>query len=182
MSGFTRDTRYYGDRLVYEALSSKWSSYHRHCGCAAGWDSHLEPAGFEIAREGNGFVAITGTGLTDGVDESALTANALWEAVTGTPGTQGWVERVRVIDRAKAPASAPAPRHARTAKIPEAASPAQLAYLRKLVVADPSKFATQLAIVTASARTDGAVELQKIDSLTKALASKLISALVGPAQ
>lgn len=36
----------------------------------------------------------------EGVDESALTANALWEAVTGRPG-QGWTESVRVIDRSE---------------------------------------------------------------------------------
>jgi len=34
MSGFTRDRRRYGDRLVYEALENKWQRYHgRHCGC-----------------------------------------------------------------------------------------------------------------------------------------------------
>lgn len=37
MSGSTRDPAYYGDRLVYEPLESKWSRYHAtHRGC--GWD------------------------------------------------------------------------------------------------------------------------------------------------
>ncbi|MGW5680239.1 hypothetical protein ACWEV4_35175 [Streptomyces sp. NPDC003860] len=38
--------------------------------------------------------------LVEGVDESALTANALREAVTGQPG-QGRTESVRVIDRSE---------------------------------------------------------------------------------
>ncbi|MEV4182914.1 hypothetical protein AB0J28_15915 [Streptosporangium canum] len=34
MSGFTRDTQRYGDKLVYEALGSKWRRYHdTHCRC-----------------------------------------------------------------------------------------------------------------------------------------------------
>jgi hypothetical protein len=41
-------------------------------------------------RSGSGWVALTGPGMTEGVDESALTANALWEAVTGKP-SEGWV-------------------------------------------------------------------------------------------
>lgn len=40
-----------------------------------------------------------GPGLTEGVDESALTANALWEAVTGKPGTQTWHEGVHITCR-----------------------------------------------------------------------------------
>ena len=43
----------------------------------------------------------TGPDLTEGVDESALTANALWEAVTGKPG-EGWIETVHVMDRSEA--------------------------------------------------------------------------------
>jgi hypothetical protein len=34
--------------------------------------------------------------MTEGVDESALRASALWEAVTGKPGTQTWHEGVQV--------------------------------------------------------------------------------------
>ncbi|MEU4025732.1 hypothetical protein [Streptomyces anulatus] len=38
MSGFARDPRYYGDRLVYEPLERKWVGYHaRHCGCGLNW-------------------------------------------------------------------------------------------------------------------------------------------------
>ncbi|MFJ4536699.1 hypothetical protein ACIP39_12140 [Streptomyces tibetensis] len=39
-------------------------------------------------------------GLAEGVNESALTANALWEeAVPGKPGTQTWYESVHVTCR-----------------------------------------------------------------------------------
>ena len=100
MSGFTRDSKHYGDRLVYEALGSKWARYHAHCGCGQDWvTAHAEPAGFTVARKGCGFVALVGPGLTEGVDEEKLTTNALWQAVTGTPGTQDWYESVRVFER-----------------------------------------------------------------------------------
>ena len=100
MSGFTRDSKHYGDQLVYEALRLKWSRYHeRHCGCGREWVStHAEPAGFAVVRAGNGFVALVGPGLTQDVDESALTTDALWLAVTGKPG-EGWTEPVRVVER-----------------------------------------------------------------------------------
>ncbi len=45
-------------------------------------------------------MALVGPGLTEGVDESVLTANALWEAVAGKPG-EGWVETVHVMDRSE---------------------------------------------------------------------------------
>ncbi|MBF6272893.1 MULTISPECIES: hypothetical protein [Nocardia] len=101
MSGFTRDTYHYGDKLVYEALHSKWDRYHStHCQCGQDWiTAHAEPAGFTVVRSDSGFTSLTGPGLTEGVDESTLTANALWEAVTGKPGTQDWYEQVRVVDR-----------------------------------------------------------------------------------
>ena len=94
-----RDTQHYGDRLAYEALGSKWRRYHdNHCGFGQNWVTvHAERAGFAVVRSGSGWVALTGPGLTEGVDESALTANALWEAVTGKPGTQDWYESVKVI-------------------------------------------------------------------------------------
>lgn len=101
MSGFTRDTKHYGDRLVYEALDSKWRRYHARCRCGGHWSDHLEPAGFTVVRQGNAFVALTGPGLTEGVDEAALTTNALWEAVTGQPGAQTWFDTVQVIDRSE---------------------------------------------------------------------------------
>jgi hypothetical protein len=98
-----RDTQHYGDRLAYEALGSKWRRYHdNHCGFGQNWVTvHAERAGFAVVRSGSGWVALTGPGLTEGVDESALTANALWEAVTGKPGTQDWYESVKVIDRSE---------------------------------------------------------------------------------
>jgi hypothetical protein len=74
VSGFTRDTRYYGDRLVYEALLSKWSRDHARCRCGNNWITHhAEPAGFTVVRKGNGFVALVGPGLTEDVDEAAPT-------------------------------------------------------------------------------------------------------------
>ncbi|WP_344358168.1 hypothetical protein [Streptomyces gobitricini] len=104
MSGFTRDTKYYGDRLVYEPLESEWSRYHaNHCGCGQDWlTAHAVPAGFQVLPRGRtGYYALVGPGLTEGVDEEALTTNALWKAVTGTPGTQGWYETVHVVCRGK---------------------------------------------------------------------------------
>ena len=96
MSGFTRDPRRYGDLLVYEALQTKWARYHARCGCGLDWvEAHAIPAGFTVVDEGSGWVALTGPGLTEGVDETKLTANALWAAVTGTPGTQTWYEPIR---------------------------------------------------------------------------------------
>lgn len=71
MSGFTRDPRYYDDQLVYEALLGKWDRYHARCRCGEDWiGAHAVPAGF-----------------------------TLWEAVTGSPGTQDWFEKVHVMDR-----------------------------------------------------------------------------------
>jgi len=100
MSGFTRDTHHYGDRLVYEALTSKWDRYHARCGCGRDWvTAHTEPAGFTVVRNGTGFVALTGPGLTEDVDEAQLTTNSLWQVVTGTEGEQDWFETVRVINR-----------------------------------------------------------------------------------
>ncbi|MFJ2419990.1 hypothetical protein [Streptomyces brevispora] len=103
MSGFTRDTKHYGDKLVYEALGTKWRRYHdTHCGCGLNWvTEHAKPAGFTVVRSGSGWVALVGPGLTEDVDESALTANALWEAVAGKPG-EGWAETVHVMDRSEA--------------------------------------------------------------------------------
>lgn len=99
MSGFTRDTKHYGDRLVYEALLRKWERYHSRCGCGEDWvEAHAVPAGFEVVRRGSGFVALVGAGLTEDVDEDHLTTDALWAAVTGVSGA-GWTETVRVVDR-----------------------------------------------------------------------------------
>lgn len=102
MSGFTRDPKHYGDRLVYEASLSKWNRYHSRCDCGNDWvTQHAEPAGFTVARQGNGFVALTGPGLTEDVDEDRLTTNALWKVVTGQEGTQDWFEPVKTINRSE---------------------------------------------------------------------------------
>ncbi|WP_326651624.1 MULTISPECIES: hypothetical protein [unclassified Streptomyces] len=93
MSGFTTDRKYYGDRLVYEPLESKWGRYHAtHCGCGQDWLTvHAVPAGFTVIPRGKtGYYGLVGPGLT---------ANALWEAVTGKPGTQTWHEGVHITCR-----------------------------------------------------------------------------------
>ena len=96
MSGFTKDPLRYGGVLVYEALESKWARYHARCGCGVDWvEGHAVPAGFQVVGRGAGWVALTGPHLTEGVDETRLTTNSLWEAVTGTTGTQNWYETIR---------------------------------------------------------------------------------------
>lgn len=99
MSGFVRGGRRYGNRLVYEAQLSRWERHHnRHCRCGQDWlTDHLQRAGLTVLASGYGWAAIVGPGLTEGVDESQLTVNALWEAVTGKPGTQTWYERVQEL-------------------------------------------------------------------------------------
>jgi hypothetical protein len=52
-----------------------------------------------VVREGSGFIALTGPGLTEDVDEARLTTDALWEAVTDEPGGQDWFEPVGPRDR-----------------------------------------------------------------------------------
>jgi hypothetical protein len=99
--------------------------------------AHAEPAGFTVVRDGGGFVALTGPGLTEGVNESALTTDALRLAVTGKPG-EGSIEPVHTVDRsASAEAQRKADndahyqvvrRRAAAAKI-EPASAAQMRYL-----------------------------------------------------
>ncbi|WP_150136197.1 hypothetical protein [Streptomyces hyaluromycini] len=143
MSGFARDTKYYGDRLVYEPLQSKWDRYHAtHCGCGQDLTAHAVPAGFTVIPRGtSGYYGLVGPGLTEGVDESALTANALWEAVTGKPGAQTWYESVHVTCRSpEAEARRKAenervygPRREQAAKAKtEPATAAQLKYLATL--------------------------------------------------
>lgn len=196
MSGFTRDIKRYGDQLVYEALGSKWGRYHgSHCGCGLDWVSaHAEPAGFTVVRQGSGWVALVGPGLTEGVDESALTTNALWEAVTGKPGTQDWYETVRVTDRseaaeAKRKAEYDAYNAARRERSKAAknlpATEAQLRYLNTLVgKVGRERFAAEYdkaikGAGIAACSVDEGVE-QALGRLTKAAAQKLITALVGP--
>lgn len=81
-------------------------------------------------------------GLTEGVDEEALTCTALWEAVTGTPGTQTWHETVRVTCRNEAAEAARKAENERThgpwreragKTLTEPATGKQISYLNKLV-------------------------------------------------
>lgn len=193
MSGFTRDTQRYGDKLVYEALGSKWRRYHdTHCGCGLNWvTEHAEPAGFTVVRSGTGWVALTGPGLTEDVEESALTTDALWKAVTGKPGT-GWVESVHVIDRSQAApkdrkrtAAAPAARRERPAKAaPEPATDKQLKYLTTLVgkvgrERFDAAFSTVVQGTEIAPRGTDEKTCQALRRLTKAAARKLITALAG---
>jgi len=188
MSGFTRDPEQYGDLLVYEALESKWSRNHRHCECGQHWQSHISAAGFAIVRTEVGFVAITGPGLTEGVDEDALTINALWEAVTGTPGAQDWQESVRTIDRltatgAAGPDSLPrtgASKRGRSGRSKKSAlaTQAQLACLMVLQAADPEGFALRLRAAFGARAVGGEVS-DVIAGLPKLVAQKLISQIKG---
>ncbi|MET8145774.1 hypothetical protein ABZU32_36190 [Sphaerisporangium sp. NPDC005288] len=75
------------------------------------------------------------------VDEEKLTANALWEAVTGKPGTQTWYERVHITCRSPEPEVARkaeneriyGPRRERAEKAKtEPATAAQVKYLTTL--------------------------------------------------
>ena len=197
MSGLTTDSKHYGDSLVYEALMSKWDRYHARCGCGQDWvTAHAEPSGFAVVRRGNGFVALVGPGLTEGVDEAKLTTNALWKAVTGTAGSQDWYESVRVFERSASEDGETAPIRKRTAaeraarREREAAAKsepltaAQLSYLRKLVAkVSRERFdqAFSLAIRGSAVGPRHADEktAQVIERLTKPTARKLISALVG---
>ena len=195
MSGFTRDTKHYGDRLVYEALDSKWRGYHARCRCGGHWSDHLEPAGFTVARQGNGFVALTGPGLTEEVNEAALTTNALWEAVTGQSGAQTWFDTVQVIDRsekAEAKRKADNDRYykelrARSEANKKAAkkqppTPAQCRYLTFLTSQlDVEHFDVELAKALKGTRIAkrkrGEEPAKVIDRLTKDTAHTLISLL-----
>ena len=200
MSGFTRDSRHYGDQLVYEALLSKWDRYHSRCGCGQDWVVvHAEPAGFRVVRSGNGFITLVGPGLTEGVDETALTTNALWKAVTGTPGEQDWHEAVRVIARTAPEELDPAAEKARKAvnvalyAAKKAASEgtrtelltaAQLSYLNSLVTrVSRERLDEQLTIAIKGNRVQprqpGEKTQQMLERLTRDAARKLISALTG---
>jgi hypothetical protein len=196
MSGFTRDPYHYGDRLVYEALTSKWDRYHAHCGCGSDWvTAHAEPAGFTVVRNGSGFVALTGQGLTDDTDEDRLTTNVLWQVVTGTEGEQDWFETVRVIDR---PVLTPeeeqrkAAKRARYAEQRERSAKAkaepltgpQLNYLRTSVTKVSRErfdedFTRAVEGSTIAPRAPEEKTQEVIERLTKDAARKLITALKG---
>lgn len=196
MSGFARDTKYYGDRLVYEPLESKWAGYHaRHCGCGQDWlTAHVVPAGFTVIPRGkSGYYRLVGPGLTEGVDESVLTTNALWEAVTGKPGTQTWYESVNVTCRSPdAEAARKAeneriygPRRERAEKAKnELATAAQLKYLATLAEkVGKERFDAEFAEAVKGTGIEPRAPRERTATaskrLTKAVARKLISALVG---
>ncbi|MCX4511215.1 hypothetical protein OHA27_13040 [Streptomyces sp. NBC_01619] len=196
MSGFARDTKYYGDRLVYEPLESKWAGYHaRHCGCGQDWiTAHVVPAGFTVIPRGkSGYYGLVGPGLTEGVDESVLTTNALWEAVTGKPGTQTWYESVNVTCRSpEAEAARKAeneriygPRRERAEKAKnELATAAQLKYLATLAEkVGKERFDAEFAEAVKGTGIEPRAPRERTATaskrLTKAVARKLISALVG---
>ncbi|MET9436908.1 hypothetical protein [Streptomyces sp. NPDC006551] len=158
MSGFARDPKYYGDRLVYEPLESKWSRYHAtHCGCGQDWlTAHAIPAGFTIIPRGKtGYYGLVGPGLTEGVDETALTANALWEAVTGKPGTQTWHEQVHVTCRSpEAEAARKAANDAYYGKIREESAKRQAASRKTPATAKQLKYLASLAEKVGKERFD----------------------------
>jgi len=195
MSGFTRDPLHYGEHLVYEALVSRWSRYHQRCGCGRDWvAAHAVPAGLTVVRKGNGFVALTGPGLTEDVDESRLTSDVLWRAVTGTEAQQEWSEPVRVIDRPVLSAEQEQQRktanRARYAEQRRRSAQAQVepltgpqrAYLENLV-ANVSRERFDDAVTQAIEGSSVAVPfpgektLDVIERLTKATARELITAL-----
>ncbi|MFF1691712.1 hypothetical protein [Streptomyces sp. NPDC058254] len=201
MSGFARDTKYYGDRLVYEPLASKWGRYHStHCGCGQDWlTAHAIPAGFTVIPRGNtGYYGLVGPGLTEGVDESALTANALWEAVTGKPGTQTWNESVQVTCRSpEAEAKRKAANDEHYGRIreesakrkavakKEPATAAQLKYLTSLVEkVGKERFDAEFVKVVKGTGIKPRAPRERTTTaakrLTKAAAHKLIGALVQP--
>lgn len=197
MSGFTRDAHHYGNRLVYEALTSKWDRYHARCGCGGDWvTAHAEPAGFTVVRQGAGFVALTGPGLTEGVDEAELTTNALWQVVTGTDAAQDWFEPVRIIERPMLTPEQQAERKAdnkvryaeqreRAAKAKvEPLTAAQLGYLRTLVTKVSRErfdelFAKAIKGSSIAPRHNEEKTQEVIERLTKDAARRLISALKG---
>ncbi|MEV0750492.1 hypothetical protein AB0I75_35700 [Streptomyces sp. NPDC050273] len=196
MSGFARDPKYYGDRLVYEPLERKWAGYHaRHCGCGRDWlEAHAVPAGFTVIPRGKtGYYGLVGPGLTEGVDEEKLTANALWEAVTGQPGTQTWYEGVHITCRTPESEAAlkehykqvyaPAQERRKKAKtVP--ATEAQVKYLttlaekvgKELFDAEFAKVVKGSDIAPRAPRQRCATAAKR---LTKERAHKLITALVG---
>ncbi|MFI6416145.1 hypothetical protein ACIBG6_01720 [Streptomyces sp. NPDC050842] len=199
MSGFARDPKYYGDRLVYEPLESKWSRYHAtHCGCGQDWlTAHAVPAGFTVIPRGrSGYYGLVGPGLTEGVDETALTANALWEAVTGKPGTQTWHEQVHVTCRTpEAEAARKAANDAHYGRIREESAKRKAAAQTERATEKQLKYLANLAEKAGKERFDAefvkAVKGTDIKPraprertataskrLTKAAARKLIAALL----
>lgn len=158
--------------------------------------AHAEPAGFTVVRQGAGFVALTGPGLTEGVDEAELTTNALWQVVTGTDAAQDWFEPVRIIERPMLTPEQQAERKAdnkvryaeqreRAAKAKvEPLTAAQLGYLRTLVTKVSRErfdelFAKAIKGSSIAPRHNEEKTQEVIERLTKDAARRLISALKG---
>ncbi|MFD3959709.1 MULTISPECIES: hypothetical protein [Streptomyces] len=150
-----------------------------------------ESAGITAIRAGGGWVALVGPGLTEDVDETALTANALWTAVTGKRG-DGCVETVHVMDRsetaekrrmAESDAAYADQRERSVQSKRDPATPAQLKYLHALVAqAGRERFGAGFnkAMGGTGVAPRGAEEKTQaaLGRLTKAKARKLITALV----
>lgn len=137
--------------------------------------------------------------LTEGVDEEALTTNALWKAVTGADGTQDWFETVRVLDRTapakldpeaeKARKEANAAQYAQKRERSAAAkteplTEPQLKYLSSLATKVGRErfdedFARARAGSTVEARMPEETTQQVVERLTKDVARKVITALSG---
>jgi hypothetical protein len=143
-----------------------------------------------------GFVALTGPGLTENVDEAQLTTNALWQAVTGTGGAQDWFEPVRVIERPMLTSEQEkerkaankmqyAEQRARSAQAKtEPLTAPQLSYLRTLVTKVcrdrfDEDFARAIKGSSIAPRAADEKTQQVIERLTKDAARKLITALKG---
>ncbi|MER6241076.1 hypothetical protein [Streptomyces clavifer] len=186
MSGFARDPKYYGDRLVYEPLERKWAGYHaRHCGCERDWlEAHAVPAGFTVIPRGKtGYYGLVGPGLTEGVDEEKLTANALWEAVTGKPGTQTWHESVHITCRTPE-SEAALKEHYKQVYAPAQERRKQVKYLTTLAEkVGKERFDAEFARVVKGSDIAPRAPRQRCSTaakrLTKERARKLITALVG---
>ncbi|MEU9994200.1 hypothetical protein [Streptomyces sp. NPDC050848] len=184
---------------MYEPLDSKWRRYHAtHCDCGQDWlTAHAIPAGFTVIPRGkSGYYGLVGPGLTEGVDETALTTNALWEAVTGQPGTQTWHEQVHITCRTpEAEAARKAANDAHygrirresakrkaTAKV-EPATDKQLKYLASLAErVGTERFDTEFAKAVKDTDIKPRAPRERTTTaskrLTNAAARKLISALV----
>ncbi|MET9909401.1 hypothetical protein ABZZ74_21785 [Streptomyces sp. NPDC006476] len=133
-----------------------------------------------------------GPGLTEVLDEEKLTADALWEAVTGKPSAQTWYESVHSTCASSETEAAHkaederiyAPRRRRAEKAKtEPATEAQVQYLTTLAEkVGKERFDAEFAKVIKGATSPRALAgsaARRSRSGSKARARKLITALVG---
>lgn len=146
-----------------------------------------------IPRGRTGYYGLVGPGLTEGVDEEKLTADALWEAVTGKPGAQTWYESVHITCRSPEAEAARkaeneriyAPQRERAEKAKtELTTEAQVKYLTTLAEkVGKERFDAEFAKVIKGSDIAPRAPRQRCATaakqLTKARARKLITALVG---